>query len=119
MGAKGLTNINKIKSPIYENTNAKITCDFGDDRCRIATARLENDIFVKTNLHTARIVVYNNPSTQLALVQRTHNRTVHYSKGVRWSSGLERWLGLATGRVIFFLSMLRAWAVFNCYNYRL
>ena len=41
------------KSPIHENTNAKITCDFGDDRCRIATAQLEKDIFVKTHLHTA------------------------------------------------------------------
>ena len=47
----------QIKSPIPENTNAKITCDFGDDRCRIAPARLEKDIFVRTHLHTARIVV--------------------------------------------------------------
>ena len=31
----------------------KITCDFGDDRCRIAPARLEKDMCVKT----ARIVV--------------------------------------------------------------
>ena len=51
------TNVNpkiKNKSPIHENTNAKIICDFGDDRCRIAIARLEKDIFVKTHLHTAR-----------------------------------------------------------------
>ena len=56
-----LTNINPQntkKSPIHENTNAKIICDFGDDRCRIASARLEKDtIFVKTHLHMARIVV--------------------------------------------------------------
>ena len=49
--------INPKKSLIHENTNAKITCDFADDRCRIATARLEKDIFVKTHLHMARIVV--------------------------------------------------------------
>ena len=57
---RNLTHINpknKIKSPIHENTNAKITCDFGDDRCRIATELLEKDIFVKTHLHTAAIVV--------------------------------------------------------------
>ena len=57
---RNLTNINPKntkKSPIHENTNAKITCDFCDDRCRIASARLEKDIFVKTHLHTARIVV--------------------------------------------------------------
>ena len=57
---RNLTNINPKntnKSQIHENTNAKITCDFGDDHCRIASARLENDIFVKTHLHTARIVV--------------------------------------------------------------
>ena len=37
----------------------KITCeaDYGDDRCRIASARLEKDIFVKTHLHTSPIVV--------------------------------------------------------------
>ena len=39
------------------NTNVKITCDVGDDRCRIASARLEKDIFVKTHLHTSPIVV--------------------------------------------------------------
>ena len=39
------------------NTNAKITCDFGDDRCRIVSARLEKDIFMKTRLHTSPIVV--------------------------------------------------------------
>ena len=33
-----------------------ITCDFGNDRCRIASARLEK-VFVKTNLHTSPIVV--------------------------------------------------------------
>ena len=58
---RNLTNINpkntKQKSPIHENTNAKITSDFGEYRCRIAPARLEKDIFVKTNLHTAAIVV--------------------------------------------------------------
>ena len=37
--------------------NAKITCDFGDERFRIAAARLEKDIIVRTHLHTARIVV--------------------------------------------------------------
>ena len=55
---RNLTNINPKntkKSPIHENT--KITCDFGDDRCRIASARLEKDIFVKTHLHTSPIVV--------------------------------------------------------------
>ena len=36
---------NTTKSPIHENTNAKTTCDFGDVRCRIASAGLENDIF--------------------------------------------------------------------------
>ena len=35
----------------------KITCDFGYDRCRIAPARLEKDIFVKTHLNTSPIVV--------------------------------------------------------------
>ena len=48
---------NTKKSPIHENTNAKITCDFGDERFRIAAARLEKDIFVRTDLHTARIAV--------------------------------------------------------------
>ena len=47
----------KQKSPIHENTNAKITCDFGDERCRIAVALLEKDIFVRTHLHTSPIVV--------------------------------------------------------------
>ena len=37
------------KSLIHENTNAKITYDFGDERFRIAVARLENDIFVRTH----------------------------------------------------------------------
>ena len=59
---RNVTNINPNntktkKSPIHENTNAKITCDFGDDRCRIASARLEKDIFVRTHLHTSTIVV--------------------------------------------------------------
>ena len=57
---RNLTNINPKntkKSTIHENMNAKITCDFGDDRCRIAHARLEKDIFVKTHLHTSPIVV--------------------------------------------------------------
>ena len=48
---------NTKKSPIHENTNAKISCNFGDERFRIAAARLEKDIFVRTHLHTARIVV--------------------------------------------------------------
>ena len=39
-------NINPKQSPIHENTNANINCDFGDDRCQIAPARLEKDIFV-------------------------------------------------------------------------
>ena len=46
---RNLTNINPKntkKSPIHENTNAKITCDVGDDRCRIASARLEKDIII-------------------------------------------------------------------------
>ena len=57
---RSLKNINPKNtniSPVHENTNAKITCDFGDDRCRIASARLEKDIFVKIHLHTDRIVV--------------------------------------------------------------
>ena len=57
---RNLTNVNPKntkKSPIREHTNAKITCDYGDDVCRIASARLEKDIFVKTHLHTARIVI--------------------------------------------------------------
>ena len=57
---RNLTNTNPKntkKSTIHENTNAKATSHFGDDRCRIAPARLENGIFVKTHLHTARIVV--------------------------------------------------------------
>ena len=45
------------ENTIHENTNAKITCDFGDERFRIAAARLEKDIFVRTHLHTARLVV--------------------------------------------------------------
>ena len=45
------------KSPIHENTNAKITCDFGDEHCRIAAALLEKDIFVRTHLHTSPLVV--------------------------------------------------------------
>ena len=52
--------IQKIRKKItdwHENTNAKITCDFGDERCRIAAARLEKDIFVRTHLHTCPIVV--------------------------------------------------------------
>ena len=56
---RNLNNINPKntkKSPIHVNTNAKITCDFGDERCRIAAARLEKDIFV-THLHMSPIVV--------------------------------------------------------------
>ena len=58
--SRNLTHINPTntkKSPIHENTNAKITCYFGDERFRIAAARLEHDIFVRTHMHTARIVV--------------------------------------------------------------
>ena len=44
-------------SPIHENKNSKITCDVGAERCRIAAARLEKDIFVRTHLHTSPIVV--------------------------------------------------------------
>ena len=54
---KNINPKNTKKSQIRENTNAKITCDFGDERFRIAAARLEKDIFVRTHLHTARIVV--------------------------------------------------------------
>ena len=43
---KNINPKNTKKSPIHENTNAKITCDFGDERVRIAAARLEKDIFV-------------------------------------------------------------------------
>ena len=47
------------KKTIHENTDANITCDFGDDRCRIAAARLENDIFVRTDFRDRpAIVVY-------------------------------------------------------------
>ena len=45
------------KSPIHENTDAKITCDFGDDRCRIAAARLEKDIFVRTDFRDSPPIV--------------------------------------------------------------
>ena len=48
---------NTKKLRIHENTNAKIICDFGDERFRIAAAGLEKDIFVRTHLHTARLVV--------------------------------------------------------------
>ena len=57
---RNLKNINlknKNKSQIHDNTNANITCDVGDDRCRIASARREKDIFVRTHLHTPAIVV--------------------------------------------------------------
>ena len=36
-------------SPIHENKNAKITCNLGDERFRIAVARLEKDIFERTH----------------------------------------------------------------------
>ena len=42
---------------MHENTDAKITCDFGDDRCRIAAARLENDIFVRTDFRDSPPIV--------------------------------------------------------------
>ena len=54
---KNINRKNTKKSPIHENTNAKTTCDFGDERFRIAAARLEKDIFVRIHLHTVRIVV--------------------------------------------------------------
>ena len=54
---KNMNPQNTKKSPIHDNMNAKITCDFGDERFRIAAARLEKDIFVRTHFHTARIVV--------------------------------------------------------------
>ena len=54
---KNINSKNTTKSPIHENTNAKINCDFGDERFRIAAARLEKDIFVRTHLHgTVRII---------------------------------------------------------------
>ena len=37
---KNINSKNTNKSPIHENTNAKIICDFGDERFRIAAARL-------------------------------------------------------------------------------
>ena len=55
---KNINPKNTKKSPIHENTNAKIACDFGDDCCRIAAARLEKDIFVRKNFRdTSPIVV--------------------------------------------------------------
>ena len=48
---------NTKKSPIHDNTDANITCDFGDDRCRIAAARLEKDIFVRTDFRTSPPIV--------------------------------------------------------------
>ena len=48
---------NTKKSPIHENMNAKITSDFGDDRCRIAAARLEKDIFVRTDFRDSPPIV--------------------------------------------------------------
>ena len=45
------------KSPIHENTYANITCNFGDDRCRIAVARLEKVIFVRTDFRDRPAIV--------------------------------------------------------------
>ena len=67
LNIKNINPKNTTKSPIHENTNAKITCDFGDERFRIAAARLEKDIFVRTHLHTARIVVRMNVWTFFGL----------------------------------------------------
>ena len=39
-----------MKKITDENTNAKITCDFGDERFRIAVARLEKDIICEDSL---------------------------------------------------------------------
>ena len=48
--------------------NAKITCDFGDERFRIAAALLEKNIFVRTHLHTARIIVRIHPHIRMLSV---------------------------------------------------
>ena len=45
---KSMNPKNMKKSSIHKNRIANITCDFGDDRCRIAVARLENVISVRT-----------------------------------------------------------------------
>ena len=49
--------LNTKKSQIHENTDANITCDFGDDRCRIVAARLEKDIFVRTDFRDRPAIV--------------------------------------------------------------
>ena len=54
---KNINPKNTKKSPTHENTNAKIPCDFGDDRCRIAAARLEKDIFVRTEFRDSPPIV--------------------------------------------------------------
>ena len=45
---KSMNPKNMKKSSIHKNRNANITYDFGDDRCRIAVARLEKVISVRT-----------------------------------------------------------------------
>ena len=77
---RNLTNINPKntkKSPIHENTNAKITCDFGDERFRIAAARLEKDIFVWIHLHTTRIVVRITVSTMTQMKEHIASQASH------------------------------------------
>ena len=55
---------------------------------------------MKTHLHGSY--------SSLILQPNSHSSNAHIIaqfttlKGVRWPSGLERWLGLAAGRVIFF-----------------
>ena len=53
---KNMNPKNTNKSPIHE-MDANITCDFGDDRCRIAAARLEKDIFVRTDFRDRPAIV--------------------------------------------------------------
>ena len=54
---KNMNPKNTKKSPIHENMDANITCDFGDDRYRIAAARLEKDIFVRTDFRDRPAIV--------------------------------------------------------------
>ena len=59
------------------NTNAKITCDFADERFRNAAAGLEKDIFVRNHLHAARLVVRLCCSAQLCDVAFGRNPYFH------------------------------------------
>ena len=45
---KNINPKNTKKSPIHENTNATITCNFGDDRCRIGRAQGDFSQILKT-----------------------------------------------------------------------